>query len=637
MKKNILSIISALTITCGALSGLIGCTPQTPPPAPQGVTATAITADLLDGQIANLMGADGLGLVDKESQAGPSAFGVSTFAQQTSSQKKQELAKDTDAGIKDVHFYSQTEDRKSYKDLNKKYATHHHNQVVCEVVDCDQISDEIEQEELTGETKTVISLDARVNKLYNHGDWTFVCVSSAVSGDVKVLTESNRTPTDFNMPLQTIGNANTYVNLEGHISPLGPYTYSYISIPAQNGKPQGFIPVKAFDTETGYHSANYWSDDYNQSYIIDNKTGVTYSLAQFPYVYSVEGGVIKVYNAQANGRFDYYIPKSTNTGVEFVKIQLPDASAVALPSNGLSVKIDKYGHILFQTTQVVSGNNFNQNGENVFGQNIIVTVNKQDVAMQIRHQNGAFGDLFAQRYQKAKRYHLGSDGRIYRLNFLGDLSKISINVLSESGIWQDVGNDVNVTFDYLESFISYQNSVNHASNDLFMITKIENGYAYYSTAMQFDGIGIFNGLPLGNNNDMEYGEYQGVVKISVNGADEQNVHLDFLKDLGNQLNFSTPNLTVRLGSSKMLFFTNFNLGRGTLCLYDATTGITKQIGTSAILGTKGESIHFENLGYLSIRDDVDFATFGLSNFTAEPISASAHLDAYFKLITSKTA
>lgn len=639
MKKQLFGIISALTISCSALSGLIGCA-QTPPPPPAGASATPITASLLDGKIANLMGAQGLGLDDKESQDGASTYSVSLFDEnRNEKQKKHELAKDTEDGIKDVHFHDKDDNVKSYKDLNKKYSKHHHKQVECPKAECDEISDEIELEESQSQEQTVISLDARVNKLYNYGDWTFMSISSAVTGNVSVKTEFNSMPTNFNMPVETIGNANTYVNLEGHISSISPFTYSYIEIPAQDGKERGFIPVKAFDTETGYHTANYWSDDYNQSYIINNATGITYSLSQFPYIYSVENGMIKVYNRMANGLFDYYLPEIHGDNISFSKIELPQHSEVYLPSNYNGVKVDRFGHIIFQVPSMQNNfAGFDENGEKWFG-NCLVTNNSKQVYDQLLAQYGNdrnWGNILARRYEQSRRYCLGSDGRMYRVNFKGSFSDVSVSVLNELGEWQSVEQNTNVTFDYLNRAVCYYRSMGPKTS-VFSLNKISDGYAYYSTCAQMEGAMVLSGVSLLDNQLENYNEYQGVIKLSVNGADGDNSHLDFLKSIKNEVDFSNAYSTILLGSDKMLYLkgTNMNVAKE-LWLCDVSTGNYKKIGDCNRIGIGSESIYFDGLGWLNLRDDVDYSTFSSANFTQEELSISARLDAYFRVLSTKT-
>jgi len=649
MKKKIVCTLMALAIGCGALGAFTAC--STPDNPDKGSKVDKIQASLLDGKIANFMGAEAFGLVDKNQQ--PSASGNSGFSavgfDAGEEQAKFEFTKETEGDFKDVHFYNADEKVKSYKDLNKKYEKHHHKSVECAKPDCDEISDEIEQEENTAESGTVVSLDARVNKLYNHGDFTFMSVSSAVEGKVRVLTAFNR-----------FQGAQLYQALENDtklptvIYVQAPYSgWSFIEIPGGNGKKPGIILVKRSEEETDYHTTNYWSDNYNQSYIIDNNTGKAYSLSQFPYIYSVQGGLIKVYNNQANGYFDYYIPKITESGLSFDKIQLPSKEEFPMPASDSAIKVDKWGNIVVEANGMASSDaSFNTDGEKIYNENIILSVPKQNVVTEIANKisNQQYAGLFSSRYLKAKNYHLGSDGRIYRLNFKGNLSEVSLNVLNQNRVWQAVEKDITVDFTFMEKFVGYQFGLMGANRDEFLLTKISNGYAYYSNAAHVDGSGyMFEGMILKVSGEtFDYGEYSGVVKIPVDGpvkveTDYKYEHLKFAyeafigtqKDVG-LLKYDDGFSTMLLGETKMLFGFAKN-GSSSLCVLDVETGESKIIKSSArLLAFKKDCILVEPLGWLSLSEDVDYEDFDQSYFTEEMQSKTGKLEAYFKFITEKT-
>ncbi|MBQ8882350.1 MAG: hypothetical protein IJY70_03050 [Clostridia bacterium] len=430
MKKKIVSLLSAIALTFGA-TALTGCG-DTPPADPGNpITASVVSASLLDGKIANLLSAQGVGIQEKVPATSPQlnaqAGALYQDQDEPETQKIQEFAKQTESGIVDIHFHAQTAEKKSYNDFNLQYQTHHHGGVACIYKICNLISDEIQAEESTGEnTDTVVSLNARVNKLYSTENFTFIAISSAVTGDFTVESQYERVYPQPNLPAMAT-NANTFVNMEDHVaSGSTPFSYSYIEIPANNGRPKGFIPVKKFDTETGYHTANYWSDDYNQSFIIDNETGKTYSLAQFPYIYSVKGGILKIHNRQANGYFDYYKPTKTANGITFTKIELPTASQFPIASRVRGFNIDINGNIVIETglsTQYFPNLTFDEYGETKVGDIIISCINAQSLSSLQP------GGLEYRRLTNAKRYHIADNGKIYRFNFKGNLNNISVNVL----------------------------------------------------------------------------------------------------------------------------------------------------------------------------------------------------------------
>ena len=633
MKKRIIGLVSAIAMSLCAFGGLTACgdTPPTDPAQP--VTAQKVSSTLLDGKIANLLSAQGLGVIDKTPEvSGPlnAVKGALYSNGENDVQKMNELAKQTENGISDIHFYAWTQERNSYRSFNVD--VHHHDSVQCIYKQCYEVSDETLALESAGtETDTVLSLGARVNKLYTTDNFTFVSISSAVSGDFRVLTEgSNRAPQP-NMPMMD-ANKPTLVNTEDHVSPIAPYTYSYIEIPAQNGREKGFITVKKYDTETGYHTANYWSDDYNQSYIIDNATGRTYSLSQFPYVYSVKGGIIKVHNPSANGCFDYYMPKISSGTMSFEKVQLPSADQFPMPSSASNINIDINGNILVETgisTQYLpSGTSYNDYGEVKVGNVIFAYVNHQ-VVNQLNNQLGP-NNLEARRYQNAKRYHIGSDGKIYRVNFKGNFNRVSVNVLAQDGSWEDPSSTGVVSFASVnQGYIAWNIGNNMSVWDCFRITKIDNGYAYYSTSAMSDSISIFDGLVYPSDDSKDF---VGVVKIVAYGGDAANSHKGFLSSL--TIDTSKPYSTFLLGEDKMLYFMH-DVDTTKLYIHDVKSGASKCVGAGEYLGNDGtESIHVENLGWISLTEDVDYETFGASNFSPNPVSHSSHFEAYYKLLTN---
>ena len=210
------------------------------------VTVKTISSTILDGKIANFMGADGVGIADKTEQQTRSTpvspfLAVAHAEESQTVQKKSELVKSTDNGFLDVCFHETDAQTKSYKDLNKSYETHHHNGQVCSVVDCIDVSDEILAQENSGEVDTVLSLDARVNKLYTIGNFTFMSISSAVEGNVTALTDRSMQKEQFSV----MGAYPTYVNTEDNFDKG--YTFSYLQI--NNGEKSGMIPVKVKESE----------------------------------------------------------------------------------------------------------------------------------------------------------------------------------------------------------------------------------------------------------------------------------------------------------------------------------------------------------------------------------------------------
>ncbi len=654
MKNKLLSLLAAVLLCCSVASGLCACAPKDPPPSGDG-SVEKISASLLDGKIANFLGAQGLGVLDKNdtdtnggaqslsTEFAASAFSAVTFEQtegEKGYQKKNELMKNTEDGHKDVHFFDSNENRRNYKDLNNQFEKHHHKSEECKNANCDQISDEIEQQEQDGESKTIISLDARMNKLYNYGDFTFFSVSSAVEGEatIRVIRHAQQ-PFMIN-----VGSEMVVVNA-GNGEEASETGVSFIQLE------DGIIFVKQIENDMNYHVSNYWSDDYNQSYVTYNKTGKTYSLSEFPRIFSVENGIIKVYNETANGRFDYYQLVVGNDGeVAFEQIVLPNGNDFGIPFNSYVnvLKADIYGNKVIESGAQVNDSldsTYDQNGEKKVGDKIIGAVRLTSVINQIQQQGGNYGQIFARRFEKATRYHMGSDGRIYRLNFKGNLSEISVNVLNENCVWQDVESTAEVTFDIENSLILWSYSLNQTVRDYFRITKISGGYAYYSSAATTDGGRVWESHLTFDVRDIEMGEYSGVVKIPVDGPTPSTngnvpyLHLESFYEMElNGVDFSERYRTFLIGETQMLTLFGRERGAGQIILTDVTTGETKELEESAFIGMDEYNIKLEGYGWLSLVDEIDFNNFDETNiFTAEPIDYDGGLDAYFKFLTEQIA
>ncbi|MBE5734401.1 MAG: hypothetical protein E7347_05065 [Clostridiales bacterium] len=655
MRNKIISLLVALLLAMAVFSGLVACSPDSSnnppnnPPTSGGIKT--ISSTLLDGKIANFMEAQALGVVDKNDQAstfsaggfGNGTFSASPFDQDNSEenvvQKKNELVKETNNGNKDVCFHDGGQHAKSFKELNKKFNKHHHKGVECPHAECEEISDEIEAQETSGEVETIISLDARVNKLYNYGDFTFMSVSSAVEGALRVVVQKDR----IRMMVAADG-LDVLVNpgTSGEAIQRG---VAFITVPSKGNIPSSVIFVKQFENDSDYHKSNYWSNAYNQSYVIDNKTGKTYSLSQFPYIYSVENGIIKVYNETANGKFDYYELSIQNEQLSFNKIQLPTQSEANISYNPYAnnILLDKHGHLVIENNVRTNDPSFDQNGEKKIGDKVIVSVALESKCQQIlsQTQDRNFANRMLQRYIRAKKYHKGSDDRIYRLDFNGSLSEIKVDVLTQNGTWQRVDNDTNVTFDNGNGYIMWMYSDLSLVMDSFLITKISGGYAYYSSAAATDGGRVWDchNMPA---SDVLNGDYVGVVKIPVGGpvVSQNGVpykHLELFREWDYKYAMEFRGFNVFLvGDTQMLYLRASNKKtEGVACLMDVTTGQTKELDYTKVIDSTKESVKFEGYGWLNLSKELDVETFGVNSFTLEPQDFGGGLDAYFKLITNK--
>lgn len=654
MRKNLLKLFAAMLVICFVLGTFTACGDQSSE-VPSGGGVKAISASLLDGKTANFMGAEGFGIIDKANTASPangggaSAFSVSTYADEESSeQKKTEFAKETQDGYVDVHFHDNRDGQKKiYKDLNKKYNKHHHKGAECPKTDCDEISDEITAEENSGEVDTVISLGARVNKLYNYGKFTFMSVSSAIEGKVKALIEVFQPTVAGNSIMQLKNRAPypTLINIENQYDINGgKWLFGFIKVEANGSNPAGVIPMKISSNETGYHVANYWSDSYNQSYIIDNETGITYSLSQFPYIYSVENGVIKVHDENVPGWFRYYEPTVVDGQMIFNEKALPTDQEFLgnLPKCGSSTSamIDIHGNMVFNTRSSSGPLTVDEYGEKKYGNNVILAMTSKQVYDGLMHQfpNNVAG-LIQRRYSNANRYHLGSDGKIYRVDFRGLMSNVKVDVLGPNATWQTVPNDTTVTFEGNSGYIGWQmGEVSTGLMDMYRITKISNGYAYYTTACSTDG-GMVWGSPRLRNDFINLGDFVGVTKIPVTGPDANNSHLGFMETFErNGVNIMNTYTIFLVGKTQMMYMDY----QGVKVL-DVETGETVNIDgvekvNDGYLQQKPLRDNIvlkinEQIKYLNLLQEIDFNNV-MASFGDEYVKIGGELDAYFKFVKS---
>lgn len=614
--------------------------------------ASEISASLLDGKIANFMGAQAFGIKEKsEQEMGAYSDNANSprkaYADEIiTKQKNTEFTKETENGYADVHFYSKNDNRKSYADLNKKYEKHHHNAIECNLVDCAEISDEIANEENLDKSGTIISLDARINKLYNHKNFTFMSVSSKVSGEIEVVCNYYRPVLDTSnfMALKHGEGYPTLVNIENHFNSTGgSWGFGYIKVNESGDKPSGIIPIKTNENETGYHSSNYWSDNYNQSYIIDNNTGVTYSLSRFPYIYSVYNGIIKVYDENEVGWFKYYEPVITQNGLSFNQINLPTdegfVSSVPTLGSGSSVLIDIYGNMLFNAVgHVAQGLSTNEYGEARFGEKVILATTSQQVCNELQQafNSPVQSNIILERYRKANRYHMGSDGKIYRVDFRGLLSDVKVDVLDENCSWQQVDGNTSITFDNFFGLIAWWVGENKQRIDCFRITEISNGYAYYSTACTSDGGHVFDSVEIISNWLLDLGDYTGVVKIPVTGREADNSHLDFIKQIKQAgVNLNKNYNVFLIGRSQMLY-----LNENKITIKDVKTGKENSITSSSqqtLASISGNNLVFNVNGqtkYLNVLQQVDVENFSQA-LSDSPVKIGGELDAYFKQVTQQ--
>ena len=606
-----------------------------------------ISSDLLNGKVANLMSASGLGIEDKGEVTPDNATATASetatkdgliVAKADNGKVKQnvhELIKAMGDETQDVRFHNNG--KGSYKWWNKKLGEHHHDGVLCEVKNCAELSDEIKAMEETENTPTILSMGARVNKLYNGGDYTFVCVSAEVEGEVQLITETSSNYMHFETKayaemLPTLINTPDFTE-KGLV-------LSYLNL--NTGDQKGMILVKTFESEEHYHQVNYWSDDFNQSYVIDNSTGITYSLAEkFPYIYSITGNVISVWTGGARKIFDYYTVSVENDELKFDKLELPDESSpyYSLINQSQSPLVDIYGNVVFQSysdiEQIAKDLALTLQGEEHFteelrypeNQKIIFSGYNKTLFIEKYKSNGhdplrsaGFGE-----YQRSIRYFRGSDGRIYRFAYLGSLKNIPVKVLDENGAWQDVDQ---TTTTYFAPQTGYMFAMNRngsmaSGQTFFKVTEISNGYAYFDNATWAEQAGY---LHLGCMTTQMEGEPVGVIKMPVNGGEDTE-----LLALTQKLAGQGIERVYRTGNTAMVYKDGTNL-----ILWDRKTNEKSTIknanGELTPIGRGAACFMYDNL-YIPY-SGIEFE-WKLENFSTTLIERQVKLEAFYELLTNK--
>ena len=599
-----------------------------------------ISSDLLDGKIANLMSASGLGIEDKGNATDTATATASKtttkdgliVAKADNGKVKQnvhELIKAMGNETQDVRFHNNG--KGSYKWWNKKLGEHHHDGVLCEVKNCEELSDEIKAMEETENTPTILSMGARVNKLYNGGDYTFVCVSAEIEGEVQLLTQTTKIQGGFDN-MAYAGMLPTLINTPD-VTEKG-FSLSYLNI--DTGDDKGMILVKAFESETSYHQVNYWSDNYNQSYVIDNDTGITYSLAEFPYIYSITGNVISVWTGTTQKRFDYYTVSVVNDQLKFDKLELPDASSPYYGLINQSPLVDIYGNVVFQCNsdiaQIAQRVGATLQGEENLSEElrypenakiIFAGFNQELFRMNYRGNNDPLRSAEFSEYQRSYRYFRGSDGKIYRFGYLGSLNNIPVKVLDENGAWQDVDQTATTYFAPQTGYMFAMSRGGSAAinQTFFKVIEISNGYAYFDNATWGEEAGY---LHCGCQPTAMQGEPVGLIKMPVNGGADTE-----LLELTQKLAEQNVQYVFRTGNTAMVYKDGTSL-----ILWDRKTNTKSVIenATSALRPTKANCFMYDNL-YIPY-SGVEFE-WKLENFSTTLIERQVKLEAFYELLRSK--
>lgn len=604
--------------------------------------ANVITASLLDGKVANLMSANGIAIQDKTQVVEPisgvlakmkSVRRIVASADDSTAvveQSKTELVKETEEGVQDVRFHDG--EKGDYTKWNNAYETHHHDGEICEVENCAEISDEILAEE--EEVPTVISLDARVNKLYNVGKFTFLCVSSAVEGQVKLFS---LTGTSMSLPMHFFAEQGAYLNTEDHYKSEEDRSriVSYMKVSA--GDKNGVILVKRSDAETGYHYANYWSDDFNQSYIIDNETGKTYSLSMFPHIYSVQNGVILTKTDKGQR---LYRPQIDENGeLDLNEIVISEELQSKYPIQGHLTDI--HGNVVFRSNQYIQGSDIY--GEVREGGFIFTGIN-QEVYNRLRNgENRQYSAVKARAYANAKRYLVGNDGQIYRFDFRGEFDSVPVHVLNTQGKWVSVPDTAHVVFSDADSY--FADITCNSKHQYLLITQIKNGKTYFSNSLLgMDYVWTMNTLCSAY---AKMGYFVGISALPTDGSADTQMKT-FMQETLYNLFLDDKSIVYRVGDTA---FAYENKNTKELVIWDRETETRQTIGVGAEIENWIDSSH---IGFLEDRKyqsacfqantvngtyyipyDEKNPTKAWNEYSTTPIEKTEKLDAYYQLLIDK--
>ncbi len=605
-----------------------------------GVVHT-ISSSLLDGKVANLLSASGIAIQDKTqnslnaqaaSTKASSRMIVASAEESLVTQPETELVKETESGVEDVHFHDG--DKGDYTEWNNSYGTHHHNGEACDVTDCAEISDEILAEEANA--PTIISLEARVNKLYNAGKFTFLCVSSAIEGEVRLLTQVSRVAHD--LPQQFFFNYGAWLNVEEHyFSEDNPsFTVSYMNVKA--GDKSGVILVKRSDAEEGYHYSNYWSDDFNQSYLLDNETGKTYSLSQLPHIYSVRNGVIVV---KTDTSTSMYQPKIEDDKLVLSEIIVPEET-VSKYGTGDETLVDIYGNVVFVNRGYLPGALIDEYGE-VRENGFIFASMNEELVRRLQQENGGLKYAKVRAYTSANRYLVGNDGHIYRFDFRGDFNSVPVHVLNEQGEWTAVPETTRVVFTGSDRWFA-EISVSAADRQYMLLTQISGGKTYFVNALL--GSDIYFTRYTNAKLYHEIGWFVGVSALPTDGSPDTAIQ-EFMTQVNQTQALDAHSIVYTVGNTA---FAYEDKAKNELVIWDRATETRQTISVGEAVAGSLYNWHLifmdKNCMSTCFQANTANGTYYIpykeknpdkawSEYSTQPIEKTENLDAYYELLTEK--
>ncbi len=223
------------------------------------------------------------------------------------------------------------------------------------------------------ETVTLSRENAQITKLYTTYDYTFFAVGIIPPASAEYF--KTVTPLEI---VSSQGSASVQPRGDGR------HYFARVAYELEGSTYTGYVPCRTYAGDHYYEVFNYWIDDLNRSYVLDNATGAVYDLGEYLpkpcYIQSVENGVLQLNSGEF---YDVRIEKGQ---LVLEKIETGEMSPY-------TVLKDKYGHFLIDYAP--------------FGPVKSETVNGNILAVdrKLADRND---------YSLWDRYRMGGDGRIYK-------------------------------------------------------------------------------------------------------------------------------------------------------------------------------------------------------------------------------
>ena len=257
-----------------------------------------------------------------------------------------------------------------------------------------------------GEEKITLSGEnAQITKLYSAQGLTFFAAGIVPPDSSKYFTTV--TPLEI---VSSQGSASVQPRGDGR------HYFARVAYELEGSTYTGYVPCRTYAGDHYYEIFNYWIDDLNRSYVLDNATGRVYDLGEYLpkpcYIQSVENGVLQLNSGE------FYDVRVEEGQLVLEKIETGEMKPY-------TVLKDKFGHFLIDYAPFGAVKSETVNGD-------ILAVDRN-----LADRND---------YSLWDRYRMGSDGRIYKFAISlyqeGQTTEgAGIYYLDEQMHWQPVESD----------------------------------------------------------------------------------------------------------------------------------------------------------------------------------------------------